>query len=577
MELMGKVKKNLVKKSFLFSILGIFLLSTLSILQKYSLGADPFTPIGFIVPVFFGAFSGYMFGHWLEKYIIANRIVVENERKLEAIFNSQLTAIIISDINECIIVELNKMAALLIGAEKEAILGLTCHNVFYKKVKNNYVKVDKYEDLNTSKIVIKNISGDIIPVLIHCEKVLIYGRNYMAISFMDISKEEKLESQLQISQKLEALGTLSGGIAHDFNNILLAISGHAEIAIAKIRENNSPVSNLESILKASEKAKDLIDRILLFSKPSGENMANIDVNDIISNLKDLMKGSLPVNIKMKIFPFNGNPVILGNYSQLYQAILNLISNAIFSMKENGGKLILKVEQVFQNDIRHLIPHGEKTTEKFIKISVIDTGLGIPDENLKRVFDPFFSTKPVNIGSGIGLSIVHRIVNNHEGYVNIESKTGIGTEVCIYLPKGDNLAIDKRDNILQKINGAENVLLIDDDKTVMEVINEILKKLGYNVTAFANGLKAIDHFKKNAEKYDIVISDQIMPEISGLEIAKKIRKINERIPFVIITGKKNMFHEETLKDSGIDIVIPKPFRMEKFSQKIREILDLKKIN
>jgi len=546
MELMGKVKKNLIKKSFLFSIFGILLLSALSILQKYSLGADPFTPIGFIVPVLFGAFSGYMFGHWLEKYIIVNRIVIENEKKLEAIFNSQLTAIIISDINECIIVELNKMAALLIGTEKENILGSTCNNIFYKKIKNDYIKVDKYEDLNTSKIVIKNISGDIIPVLIHCEKVLIYGRNYMAISFMDISKEKKLESQLQISQKLEALGTLSGGIAHDFNNILLAISGHAEIAIAKIGENNSPVSNLKSILKASEKAKDLIDRILLFSKPSGENMENIDVNDIISNLKDLMKGSLPVNIKMKIFPLEGNPVILGNYSQLYQAILNLISNAVFSMKKNAGKLILKVEQVFKNDILHLIPHGKKTTEKLIKISVIDSGLGIPDENLKRVFDPFFSTKPINIGSGIGLSIVHRIVNNHEGYVNIESKTGIGTEVCIYLPQGDNLTMDKRENILQKINGAENVLLIDDDKTVMEVINEILKKLGYKVTAFTNGLKAIDHFKENAEKYDIVISDQIMPEISGLEIAKKIRKINEKIPFVIITGKKIYFMKKLLR-------------------------------
>jgi two-component system cell cycle sensor histidine kinase/response regulator CckA len=384
-------------------------------------------------------------------------------------------------------------------------------------------------------------------------------------------ERRKLEIQLQQVQKMESIGTLAGGIAHDFNNILGIIVGNTELAMDDVPEWNPARNNLEEIRTASLRARDVVKQILAFSRRSPQEMKPVRISPIIKESLKLLRSSIPKTIEIHQEISSNSDTVRADPTQLNQILINLCANAAHAMRDKGGVLEVGMENVkldeeTANHFHDLLP-GE-----YVKLTVSDTGHGMEPKVLKRIFDPYFTTKKVGEGSGMGLSVVHGIVKTHGGDILVDSKLGVGTTIQVFFPYTESDPQPKIEIPVEIPRGLERILFVDDEKAMVDAIQSMIKRLGYEVTARTSSIEALEAFRANPDRFDLVITDFTMPNMTGMELAKKLLKLRSDVPIILCTGYSDQINEDKAKGNGIRAFVMKPVVLSEIASIIRKVLD-----
>ncbi len=386
------------------------------------------------------------------------------------------------------------------------------------------------------------------------------------------AEKQKLEAKLQQAQKMEAIGTLAGGIAHDFNNILSIILGNTELALEDIPQWNLAKESLDQIKIASLRAKGVIQQLLSFSRNSEQNRIRINISPIIKESLKLMRSSLPSTIDIRLNMTAYPDTIVADPTQIHQIMINLCSNAAHAMEKNGGVLEVNLINIELNKSDSESHHGI-TPGNYVKISVKDTGCGIAPEIKGKIFDPYFTTKEIGKGTGMGLAMVSGIVRRNGGYITVDSDFGKGTAFDIFLPVLNPDESDTQDtSLIQVPTGKERILLVDDEYQIVRMGTQMLKHLGYHVTSKTSSVEALELFRSHPDKYDLIISDTTMPDMPGDTFSRKLLEIRPTIPIVLCTGFSERIDEEKTKSIGIRALLMKPVTKNELAETIRKILD-----
>lgn len=393
--------------------------------------------------------------------------------------------------------------------------------------------------------------------------------NYVAVK-RDITEAIKMESQLRQAQKMEAIGALAGGIAHDFNNILFPLMGFAELLQEDLSNDSLLYEYASEILQAGQRAGDLVKQILAFSRQTDDKPVPIRFQSILKEVINLYRASLPSTITIDTYIDNDCRPIMADPVQLHQIVMNLITNAMHAMEDAGGKLTvtLSEKQISEADIGDLTcPPG-----CYIALSVCDTGHGIQPEITERIFEPYFTTKPQGKGTGLGLSLVHGLVKQYKGHLTVDSVLGKGTAFQIFLPAlSKHTDTEITEAPLPIIGGDEHILLVDDEEPIVRMVQQMLERLGYTVTARLSSVEALALFKAAPGRFDLVITDMTMPVMTGGHLVMEIRKIRQDIPIIICTGYSEQMDPGKARELGAQGFVLKPILKSKIARQIRRAL------
>lgn len=380
-----------------------------------------------------------------------------------------------------------------------------------------------------------------------------------------------LEIQLQQAQKMEAIGTLAGGIAHDFNNILTAIIGYAEIAKLRLPGESRARESLEEVLRASDRAKDLVGQILSFSRQGQQQLLPAQIGPIVKEALKLLRASLPstIEINQNIDPDAG--VVKADPTQIHQVLMNLCTNALHAMQERGGILSVSLRNSMVDEV-FASRHPGLEPGLYVKLHVQDTGYGIAPEVLDRIFEPYFTTKKTGEGTGLGLAVVHGIVKSHGGVITVSSHRGEGTAFDVFLPviEGDELPLQQQSEEMPR--GDERILFVDDEQALVHLAKEMLEFLGYRVMTCTSGVEALQAFRSMPDDFDLVITDLTMPHLTGEGLAQEILSLRKDIPIILCTGFKQKMTERHVKEIGLRALLMKPLTMKEMAETIRSVLD-----
>ena len=380
-----------------------------------------------------------------------------------------------------------------------------------------------------------------------------------------------LEQQLRQSQKMEMVGTLAGGIAHDFNNILSPILGYTDLALADLPDGHPARDDLEQVMKAARRARDLVEQILIFSRRSDQEKHPVQLHFVVNDALKLIRSMLPGNIEISQKVEARGDTVMADASQLHQVVMNLAVNGVFAMRKSGG--VLRVElgrhEVDEETARNVEGLEPGT---YVVLSVIDSGEGMDDATLGRVFEPFFTTKRPGEGTGLGLSVVHGIVHSHGGGIEVKSRPNEGSTFRAYFPPAPvDEPATKESVVIETGRGGESILIVDDEPAIVALLQRMLEGRGYRVLAFTSGEEAADAFRREPASIDAVITDQTMPRMNGLDLAAAIHALRPEVPVLLTTGYVD---RSAHRDFGKDIasVIAKPFDSLTITGELRKVLD-----
>ena len=382
----------------------------------------------------------------------------------------------------------------------------------------------------------------------------------------------KYERQLQQVLKIQAIGTLAGGIAHDFNNILFPIVGYTELTMDEVSEDSVAHKNLEEILKAAHRAKNLVQQILTFSRQSDQERKPIKAQNIITEALRLLRASIPASIEIihKIQDDCGH--IMGDPTQIHQVIMNLCTNAYQAMQDKGGKLEVILTEI-DVGYEEMIDKVGMQPGKHLRLLVKDEGCGMEASVLDRIFEPYYTTKEQGKGTGLGLSVIHGIVKNHRGDITVKSTPGKGTIFQVYLPLIEDVDPDVEfESTDGAIKGEERILLVDDEEQIVAMEQQMLENLGYRVTARTDSAEALKVFAEHPQNFDLVITDMTMPHMTGDQLAQKMLDIEPNIPVILCTGFNQGITEEKALAMGIQKFVMKPVVKKELATTIRTVLD-----
>jgi PAS domain S-box-containing protein len=393
--------------------------------------------------------------------------------------------------------------------------------------------------------------------------------NFVAVK-KDITKEIELEEQLLRSQKLEAIGTLAGGIAHDFNNILSAIIGFSGLVKEEVPRKSPAYEHVMEVLHAGERARDLVKQILTFSHQVGSRREPVKVQLIARETIKLLRSSIPKNITIidRINP--GAGPVDGDPAKIHQLIINLCTNAYHAMVPDGGDLTMTLNTVHldENYVQQLSP---LKVGAHLRLIVNDTGCGMDEHTMKRIFDPFFTTKEKGKGTGLGLATVYGIATDLGGAITVDSKPGGGSTFSVYLPISERLPAEdlpKEEYEEPTLHKKGHIMVVDDEESIIHFTRIMLDQLGYTVTSLISSMDALMLFRSAPQRYDLVITDQVMPEMTGLQLSVELLKIRPELPIIIMTGYSESVDQDKAKAAGIREYIEKPFTKRLISQVIR---------
>jgi len=533
----------------------------------------------------------------------------ESEGKYSTLVESSLMGIYIEQDEK--IVFANKTFAEIYGYSRDELLGMESSKLIHPEdraltgyMKTRHLKGEEapseYEARGMAK------GGKIIWVKGRSTWIEYNERPAIMDNIADITESKRTEEekkqlvvQLQQAQKMEAIGTLAGGIAHDFNNILSAVMGFSELALDDIPEEKQ--SNLLQVLDAGRRAKDLVKQILTFSRSSKEERKPIQVSSIVKEALKLLRASLPATIEIRKNIGTRPSTVMADPSQIHQVLMNLCTNAGHAMQKKGGVLEvslsnaefgmrsacpveceayssgaeLKTDQdrsKIQNP-KSKIDYPDLSPGPYLRLTVSDTGEGMVPGVMERIFEPYFTTKEKEKGTGLGLAMVHGIVESHGGTVKVHSELGKGSTFEVYLPLIQEA--DKKPEIdvtTPPITGHEQVLLIDDEKIMAEMGKRMLDRIGYEVTIRTSSIEALELFRVAPDRFDIVITDLTMPNMTGFELAKELMQIRPDIPIILCTGFSETITEDKAKAAGIREFLLKPIAAREMAKAIRQVLD-----
>lgn len=390
----------------------------------------------------------------------------------------------------------------------------------------------------------------------------------------DIKKSEEdkanLEMRLQHAEKMEAIGTLAGGIAHDFNNILGVIFGYTAMAMDNAPEKSELASDLEKVLEAANRAKELVKQILAFSRQTAIERIPMQLQSLVKETLKMLRSSLPTTIEIRDNIDSRCGVVLVDPTQVHQILMNLATNANHAMEKSGGVLTVELKR-FDNVSRDHPAEIYLEPGEYVELVVTDTGSGIGPDVIDKIFDPYFTTKDFGKGTGMGLSIIHGIINSYGGCITVESRLGKGSSFHVFFPVIDQnaLPVDKEDEDIPM--GKGRVLFIDDEELLANLGQEMLTRLGYTVTVRHNSLEALNTFQNNPADFDVVITDQTMPGMTGADLARRMLQIRPDIPIILCTGYSNLIDEVSAKSFGIKEFAMKPLTKNGIAQLLRKVL------
>ncbi|MCG8637196.1 MAG: DUF3365 domain-containing protein [Desulfobacterales bacterium] len=404
------------------------------------------------------------------------------------------------------------------------------------------------------------------------------GLSKILVSVVDVTalyrstmEKQNLERRLQQTQKMETIGTLAGGIAHDFNNILFPISGHAEILLTDVGEDDPARESINEIYTGAMRAKELVNQILTFSRQESTEMKLMKIQHIIKEALKLIRSTIPTTIEIKQHVRNECAPITADPTQIHQIVMNLATNAYHAMEETGGILSVALSEADIRDKEDLL--WEMMPGSYVCLTVGDTGVGMTDDLIDKIFDPFFTTKEKGKGTGMGLSVVHGIVTGMGGGIKVESTPGQGTRFTIYFPAEKKICEDGMVKpVLPVKGGDEHILLVDDEKTILDMEKQVLKRLGYTVSTRTSSLEALEAFRASPSRYDLVISDVAMPHMRGDRLAVKMMEIRPDIPVLLCTGFSQIVTEEKALEIGVRGLLMKPLVMKDLAETIRKVMD-----
>jgi len=383
-------------------------------------------------------------------------------------------------------------------------------------------------------------------------------------------EKQRTETQLRQAQKMEAIGSLAGGIAHDFNNILSVIIGNTEL-LEMSDVSSDAKDGLHQIFGASQRAKQLVRQILAFSRQGDQKKLLMSLKPMVKETLDFLRASIPSTIKLEYYIKPDAGAVVADSTQMQQVLMNLCTNAAHAMEEGGGvlKIVLDNKTIAEKDAR-LDPEIEQG--EYVKLTVSDTGHGIDPSVLDRIFDPYFTTKGPEKGTGLGLAVVHGIVKSHGGVIKVYSEVGKGTVFHILLPRVDEAVKKEKKTVQPLLTGTERILLVDDEKPLADIYQRMLDMLGYQVETRTSPIEALEAVRTNPQKYDLIITDMTMPQMTGFNLAKRLMDIRPDLPVILCTGFSDQMTEEKARSVGILAFLLKPVLLNDMADTLRRVLD-----
>lgn len=477
-------------------------------------------------------------------------------------------------------IDINPAGAELFGyVDRQDVLDQHARISFYNEPEDRVIfekAIRKIGFVKSFDTILRNNSGERIHVRVTASLVKDESGTVTAYRgiIRDISEQKKLEQQLLQAQKMEAIGTLAGGIAHDFNNILGVIVGYSDLLVEDLPKDSIEYRNAKSVLAAANRATDLVKQILAFSRQSERKRKPLQLSFIVLEALKLLRSSLPTTIEIKRHIRARTALVLADATQMHQVIMNLCTNAAHAMKQSGGVLTVNLDEITL-DVDAIKQYDDIAPGSYIKLTVEDTGHGIPKVVLKRIFEPYFTTKSTGEGTGMGLAVIHGIVKGHGGDISVLSEPGKGSVFTVLLPK---IKVNQSEELLLKdeetTGGNESILLIDDETSLIQVGKQMLERMGYNVSGQSDAAHALELFNKDPSAYDLVITDLTMPGLTGIHIAEQVKRIKPGIPVILCSGFSSGIFEEEIT-TYVDDFVMKPIIRAQLARIIRNLLDKRK--
>jgi len=491
-----------------------------------------------------------------------------SEKWYRSIFDNATDGVIVLDKNG-VIVNVNQKACEIHGFERNALVGINVELLEAGTGKKNHEEIMS-RILNGETLIYETEhyrkDGNKVFLEISSKAIEIGGDLFIQSFYRDITEKKRIQEQLMQSQKMDSIGSLAGGIAHNFNNILTAILGYSELLLEFSNLDDTSKQRVKNIESSARKAGVMVSKLLSFARREAHEVFPMNVNDVINDSVKLFEGVLNKRIGLKVDLYNTIPTIEGDPNQLEQVIMNLMVNAKDAMPD-GGLMTVKTNVIEIGKAAIDMP-SDIEPGRYVVLAVSDTGCGIPKEITNRIFDPFFTTKEKGKGTGLGLATVYGIVKDHKGYISVQSDVGKGTSFHIYLPASGK-TVPLVSTLQPFVEGSENILVVDDDRDVLNFIKDILETHGYTVIPANNSLTAIDTFKNLSGKIHIVITDIIMPLMEGNELIRNLREIKPDIKIIVVSGYSN---DTVQREKIADAFIKKPFESIELLTAVRQILD-----
>jgi PAS domain S-box-containing protein len=497
----------------------------------------------------------------------------ESESKFRSLFNLSPQAVALTELETGKLVDINNMFCDLTQYSAKEIIGKTTTEIgFY----SNDDRARFLKELQTSKEVnglemdFKAKNGSILNALMFARVIRISGKLYVLTIFLNVTEQKMLQAQLQQAQKMESIGTLAGGIAHDFNNILYSIIGYTELALDDTEKGTQLHENLQQLFVAANRARDLVKQILTFSRQVDQKPKPLKIQLVVKEALKLVRSSLPSTIEINQNIDKTCGLVMADATQIHQLVMNLLTNAYHAMEHDGGKLDVTLKQVDldMDDLKD----PSMTAGSYVCLTVEDTGSGIDEYAMDRIFEPYFSTKEKDKGTGLGLAMVHGIVKSYGGNIRVYSEPGGGTAFHVYLPVIQTRAETKETRVISPVEGGkERILLVDDEEHIVRMSQQMLERLGYHVTARTSSIEALEAFRAGSDRFDLVITDMTMPNMTGVQLSQKLIEIRSDIPVIICTGFSEKISAHKASSIGIRGYVMKPVIRSELAKKIREVV------
>lgn len=524
---------------------------------------------------------------------IIRRRKAENELKtsrnfLNSVLDNLPDMVFVKEAENLTFVSLNKVGESFFNAPANKVIGKNDYDFFIKEDADFFTSTDRevLANKNLLDIPSEEIQTSFGKRHLHTKKIPLFDEKNNPIFLLGISRDitneitaakEKveLENKLAQSQKMESIGTLAGGIAHDFNNILSSIIGFTELAQLQTDITPGVAKLLDGTLKGADRAKHLVRQILTFSRKNEQDRQPIVLADVVHESITLLKSTLPSSLEIQI-EMESREKIFADPTQMHQVVMNLCTNSYHAMMGNNGTLMLKLQEI-QNGIS---PNNDNvqdfSMDACLHLIIGDSGKGMSPEVLERIFDPYFTTKGPEAGTGLGLAVVHGIIKSHGGQIVVNSKEGSETTFNIYLPIYDDTEDESGTRDLQEylhsgVNSGEKILLVDDEPNILNLATSYLEDSGYNVHSFSDSQKALEHFYTHSDQYAAVITDMTMPNLTGAELAQKIIALNPTIKVILCTGYSENINRQKALSLGISEYLEKPVSINKMLAALDQVL------